>query len=159
MELREYKGADSNPPRLEIDGSTVQPAIIDWKSPAAKELLKDDSKELSKFPVLKIGESLDIEISSPLEPAALELSVFRGSMNEIDPAGPPDHIVDMLASDLVSRTTSSGTLVYSLDRTAAGIAGHVVIGVFSQYYADPSLSQERFTNSVGWVFSLETTGN
>lgn len=117
--------------------------------------MRDDSRNLTELPSLKIARTFNVEIGSPLEPAALELSIFRGGMSEIDPAGSPDDVVDLETSGLVVKRKSSGERAYSIDRSSASITGSVVIGIFVQYYADPTLSQERFTNSIGWVFSLD----
>lgn len=155
MELREFRGADSVPPRLSINGTEIPPTVIDWKSPDVGETLRDDSRNLTELPSLKIARTFNVEIGSPLEPAALELSIFRGGMSEIDPAGSPDDVVDLETSGLVVKRKSSGERAYSIDRSSASITGSVVIGIFVQYYADPTLSQERFTNSIGWVFSLD----
>lgn len=120
--------------------------------------MKDDSRLLSKVPTLTSGRTLSIEISSPLEPAALELAVFRGDLTEINPAAPPDVVIDLMTSGLVSKSSSAGALRYTLDRYSAEITGKVVIGIFTEYYADSARSHERFINTTGWVFSLDSEG-
>ena len=154
MELHEHPGLEAEPPTLRIGPTSVPHTAVDWKTPGLPALRKDDSQDLSKFGSIVGGERLSLELSSVVAPAAFELSVFLGKPSEIDPAGPPNAMIDLVASDLVTRETLSHGTRYSLDWAALGISGDAIIGIFAQYHADPTLEGERFTNAVGWIVAL-----
>ncbi|MCH6471731.1 hypothetical protein [Sinomonas terrae] len=63
-------------------------------------------------------------------------------------------MIDLVASDLVTRETLYHGSRYSVDCSALGISGEATLGIFAQYHADPALEGERFTNSVGWIVAL-----
>ncbi|MDQ4503906.1 hypothetical protein [Sinomonas sp. ASV322] len=120
--------------------------------------MKNNSQSSTAILDLGVQDELSLELMSPLDPAGLEISVFFGDSNQVDPTGTPDRVIDLVSSELVARGSSQASRNYKLNFSAAGIKGNVVVGIFSLYYADPSLSQERFTNVVGWVLSLNATG-
>lgn len=157
MELTEHPGVDPEPPALRIGPTLIPYTAVDWKAPGLPALSKDDSQELSKVWSIVGGNRLSFELSSLVPPAAFEVAIFRGNLAEIDPTGPPDAAIDLLTSDLVTREKMSHGNRYSVDCTALGISGEAVLGIFAQYYADPALFVERFTNTVGWIVSIQSS--
>jgi hypothetical protein len=154
VELNEHPGADAAPPALRIGPSLIPHTAVDWKAPGLPAFAIDHSQDPSKFGSIACGKRLSLELSSVAAPAALEVSVFRGNPAEINPVGPPDAVIDLVASDRVTRETLSHGSRYSFDCSALGISGEATLGIFAQYYADPSLEGERFTNTVGWIVWL-----
>jgi hypothetical protein len=124
---------------------------VDWKAPALPALRKDHSQDPSKFGSIVGGKRLSLELSSAVAPAAFEVSVFRGGPAEVNPVGPPATVIDLLTSHLVTRELPPHGSRYSLDLSGLGISGEATLGIFAQYYADPTLEEERFTNTVGWI--------
>lgn len=154
MELHEHPGVDAAPPALRIGPSLIPHTAVDWKAPGLPPVMKDDSHNVSTFTSVVGGDRLSFEVASLVAPAGFEVSVFRGNSAEIDPGGPPAAVIDLLASDLVTREALSHGSRYSVDCSALGIAGEATLGIFARYYANPTLEGERFTSTVGWIVSF-----
>lgn len=149
--LRRLAAIPEDPPKLVVQQREIDYFSMNWESQTGNRLIQNAGKLPSQEVEIQPGK-LQLELSAAEIPLALTVSVYVGTLNEIDPSGDPQMQLDCVTSAHCSIEQTHSALLVGVPLEQP--YQQIVVSVFAEYYRNPELfSREGATNLVMWAFN------